>query len=128
MLCVCPAGGVFPVGSGSLLKLSQAGKCWERYWGFFSAENNGGVGGRWHFLTIHIENVIISVTMITKMLLVTRRAKMPLQAVFAFRDIKSCGTPENAVQRIYIKTGNTKTAKMYAVQGQQKTAYIYIYI
>ena len=45
--------------------------------------------------------------MITKMLLVTRRAKMPLQGVFAFREIKSCGTPENAVQRIYIKYGNT---------------------
>ena len=44
----------------------------ERCWGFFFAENNGGVGGRWQHLTIHIENVIISVTMITKMLLVTR--------------------------------------------------------
>ena len=47
--------------------------------------------------------------------------------VFAVRDIKSCGTPENAVQRIYIKYGNTKTAKMYAVGGQRKKSYLYIH-
>ena len=76
-------------------------------------------------MTIHIENVIISVTTITKMLLVTRRAKMPLYGVFAFGDIKSCGTAENAVQRIYIKFGNTKWLKLYAVQGQRETAYLY---
>ena len=35
------------------------------------------------YLTIYIENVIISVTTITKMLFVTRRAKMPLYGVFA---------------------------------------------
>lgn len=64
--------------------------------------------------------------MITKMLLVIRRAKMPLQSVFAFRDIKSCGTPENAVQTIYIKYGNTKLPDLYAVQGQRETAYLYI--
>ena len=64
--------------------------------------------------------------MITKMLFVTRRAKMPLQAVFAFRDIKSRRTPENAVQRIYINFGNTKLPKVYAVQGQRETAYLYI--
>ena len=64
--------------------------------------------------------------MITKRLLVIRRATMPLQAAFAFRDIKSRRTPENAVQRIYIKYGNTKTAKMCAVQGQREAAYLYI--
>ena len=53
-------------------------------------------------------------------------AKFTLQAVFAFRDIKSCGTLENALQRIYIKYGNTKTVKMYAVGGQRETAYLYI--
>ena len=53
--------------------------------------------------------------------------KFALCGVFAFRDIKSCGTPENAVQRIYIKTGNTKLLELYAVGGQLKTAYIYIY-
>ena len=52
--------------------------------------------------------------------------KFALQAVFAFGDIKSRRTPENAVQRIYIKFGNTKTVKMCAVGGQLKTAYIYI--
>ena len=51
--------------------------------------------------------------------------KFALQAAFAFRDIKSCGTPENAVQRNYIKTGNTKLPKVYAVQGQRETAYLY---
>ena len=40
--CVCVPGG-----SRSLLKLSQAGKCWdvgrswERCWGIFFSENNG---------------------------------------------------------------------------------------
>ena len=77
-------------------------------------------------LTIHIENVIISVTMITKMLFVTRRAKMPLQSVFAHRDIKSRGAAKNAVQAIYIKFGNTKTAKMCAVGGQREKSYLYI--
>ena len=52
--------------------------------------------------------------------------KFALYGVFVIRDIKSCGTAENAVQRIYIKTGNTKSLKLYAVQGQRKTAYLYI--
>ena len=53
--------------------------------------------------------------------------KFALQAAFAFRGIKSRRTPENAVQRIYIKYGNTKTAKMCAVGGQRETAYLYIH-
>ena len=64
--------------------------------------------------------------MITKKLFVTRPSKMPLYGVFAFWGIKSCGAPENAVQRIYIKTGNTKTAKMCAVGGHMKKPYTYI--
>ena len=36
--------------------------------------------------------------------------KFALYGVFAFGDIKSRRTAENAVQRIYIKYGNTKTA------------------
>ena len=52
--------------------------------------------------------------------------KFALYGVFALMGIKSCGTPENALQRIYINYGNTKSLKLYAVQGQQKTAYIYI--
>ena len=52
--------------------------------------------------------------------------KFALYGVFAFRDIKSRRTPENALQRIYIKYGNTKTAKMCAVGGQQKKSYLYI--
>ena len=53
--------------------------------------------------------------------------KFALYGAFAFRDIKSRRTPENAIQRIYIKFGNTKTAKMCAVQGQRETAYLYIH-
>ena len=53
--------------------------------------------------------------------------KFTLYGVFAFRGIKSCGTPENAVQRIYIKYGNTKTVKMCAVGGQQEKSYLYIH-
>ena len=60
------------------------------------------------------------------MLFVTRRAKMPLQGVLPLPPIKSRRAAKNAVQRIYIKTGNTKTAKMCAVGGQRETAYLYI--
>ena len=77
-------------------------------------------------MTIYIENVIISVTMITKKLFVTRRATMALESVFPLRDIKSRRTPKNAVQRIYIKFGNTKSLKLYAIQGQQEKSYLYI--
>ena len=52
--------------------------------------------------------------------------KFALYGVFAFTDIKSRRTPENAVQAIYIKYGNTKNLKLYAVQGQRKKAYLYI--
>ena len=52
--------------------------------------------------------------------------KFALQAAFAIRDIKSRRTPKNAVQRIYIKYGNTKSLKLYAVQGQREKAYLYI--
>ena len=52
--------------------------------------------------------------------------KFALYGVFAFRDIKSRRTPKNAVERIYIKYGNTKSLKLYAVQGQLKKAYLYI--
>ena len=64
--------------------------------------------------------------MITKKALVTRRAKMPLYGVFAFRDIKSHWAAKNAVQRIYIKYGNTKLPEMYAVGGHMKKPYTYI--
>ena len=52
--------------------------------------------------------------------------KFALYGVFAFRDIKSRGAVKNGVQAIYIKFGNTKTAKMCAVQRQRKAAYLYI--
>ena len=52
--------------------------------------------------------------------------KFALYGVFVIRDIKSCRTPENAVQRIYIKTGNTKQPELYAVQGQREKSYLYI--
>ena len=74
-------------------------------------------------MTIHIENVIISVTMITKKLLVTRTPNFALYGVFAFRDIKSCGTLENALQAIYIKFGNTIVRDWWTVP---KCLYLYI--
>ena len=52
--------------------------------------------------------------------------KFALYGVFVIRDIKSCRTPENAVQRIYIKYGNTKSLKLYAVGGHTKKSYLYI--
>ena len=95
-------------------KYWQAGRCWQagKYWercrrrsgtggyvfpritavsgALYFCENNGiSAGQRRQHLTIHIENVIISVTMITKKLFVTRRAKMPLQAVLPPAPIKS---------------------------------------
>ena len=136
MCCVRVVGVCVPGGSRSLLKLSQVGRCWDvgKYWE--RCWRRGGVGGssfprisagqRWQHLTIYIENFIISGTMITKKLFVIRRAKMPLQGVLPLPPIKSRRTPENAVQRIYIKFGNTKTAKMCAVQGRRETAYLYI--
>lgn len=50
--------------------------------------------------------------------------KFALYGVFVIRDIKSCGTAENALQRIYIKYGNTKCLKLYAVQGQHTIIYM----
>ena len=52
--------------------------------------------------------------------------KFALYGVFAFMGIKSRRTPKNAVERIYIKYGNTKNLKLYAVQGQREKAYLYI--
>ena len=52
--------------------------------------------------------------------------KFALQAAFAFMGIKSRRAAKNALQRIYLKYGNTKCPEMYAIQGQQKMAYIYI--
>lgn len=52
--------------------------------------------------------------------------KFTLYGAFAFRGINSRRTPKNAVQRIYIKFGNTKWLKLYAIQGQQEKSYLYI--
>lgn len=151
VLCVCPAC-VFPAGSRGLLKLSQLGKSWNvgKYWERYRRQS--GTGGcshkritgvipqdsnvifileqryrrLWQFLTIYIGNVIISVATITKMLLVTRRAKMPLYGVLPLAPIKSRRTAKNAVQRIYIKYGNTKWLELYAVGGQREKA-LYLY-
>lgn len=50
--------------------------------------------------------------------------KFALYGVFPLRDIKSCRTAENALQRIYIKYGNTKCLKLYSIQGQHTIIYI----
>lgn len=52
--------------------------------------------------------------------------KFALYGVFPLYGIKSRRAAENALQRIYIKTGNTKSLKLYAVDGQREKAYIYI--
>ena len=52
--------------------------------------------------------------------------KFTLYGAFAFRGINSRRTPKNAVQRIYIKYGNTKCPEMCAVQGQREKSYLYI--
>ena len=66
------------------------------------------------------------VTTITKRLLVTRRAKMALESVFPSLGLNSRRTAKNAIQRIYIKYGNTERLEMYAIQGQlEKVIHIY---
>ena len=52
--------------------------------------------------------------------------KFALYGVFAFMGIKSRRAAKNALQRIYIKYGNTKILNLYAVQGQRKKSYLYI--
>ena len=90
--CPSVSGRCVPAGRRSLLKLSQpgrnwqAGKCWER------CRRWSGTGGcsqlritaglRWQHLTIYIENVIISVTMITKKLFVTRPSNLRCKAFY----------------------------------------------
>lgn len=53
--------------------------------------------------------------------------KNALYGVFAFMGINSRRAAENAVQRIYIKYGNTKWLELYAIDGQRKKV-IHIYI
>ena len=77
------------------------------------------------YLTTHIKDVIISVAMITKRLLVTRTATMALYGVLPLSGINSRRTPKNAVQRIYINYGNTKRLELYSIQGHKKTLYLY---
>ena len=52
--------------------------------------------------------------------------KFALYGVFPLQGIKSRRTAKNAVQRIYIKFGNTKTAKICAVGGKREKSYLYI--
>ena len=52
--------------------------------------------------------------------------KFALYGVFAHQGIITPKSRKNGVQAIYIKFGNTKTAKMCAVQRQRKKAYLYI--
>lgn len=51
---------------------------------------------------------------------------MPLESVLPLAPINSRRTVKNAVQRIYIKTGNTKLPEMYVIQGQREKSYLYI--
>ena len=131
---MCPAG-VFPVGSSGLLKLSQPGRNWqagkywmvpevERYWGIFCRKNNGREAVA--ILDSSYIKCYNKCNDDNKNVICHQSPKFALYGVFAFRDIKSRRTPKNAVQRIYINFGNTKQPELYAVQGQQEKAYLYI--
>ena len=50
---------------------------------------------------------------------------MPMESVLGCIPIKSRVTAENVLQRIYIKSGNTKSLKLYAVGGHTKKSYLY---
>ena len=129
--CVCALVVACACGSlVSLLKLSQDGRNWqvvrrwERCWGICFSENIGSPAMAtfdnsyrkcYNKRSDNNKNVISHQT-----------GKFALQAAFAFRGIKSRRTPENAVQRIYIKYGNTKWLKLCAVQGQREKSYLYI--
>ena len=52
--------------------------------------------------------------------------KFALYGVFAFMGINSRRAAKNAVQRNFPSSGNTKSLKLYAVQGQRETVYLYI--
>ena len=128
-MCVL-SGWCVPGGSRGLLKLSQHGSCWQagkswkRYWGICFSENNGRTAvaildssyRKCYNQCNDDNNNVISHQII----------KFAPYGVFAFMGIKSHWTAENAVQRIYIKYGNTKTAKMCAVGGQREKSYLYI--
>ena len=49
---------------------------------------------------------------------------MPMESVLPPPPIKSRRTVKTAVQRIYIKTGNTIMPELYAVGGQHTIIYI----
>ena len=95
-----------PGGRWRLLKFSQVGSLWQVggcwlaspgnwCWGICFVENIGRFGGAagqqryfrqritHQFLTVHIKDVIISVTTITKRLLVIRRARMAMYGVLS---------------------------------------------
>ena len=98
--------------------VSEAKRCW----GMFYRKNNGSVpaGQRRYFyfrITGSEAEAILDSLYKTcynkrsdnnKNVICHQSPKFALYGVFAFMGIKSCGTPENAVQRIYIKNGNTK--------------------
>ena len=94
----------------------------ERYWGVFSAENNGRAAVA--ILDNLYRKCYNKCNDDNKNVISHQTVKFTLYGVFAFRGIKSRRTPKNAVQRIYIKYGNTKTAKMCAVGGQHTIIYM----
>ena len=102
--------------AGKSWELVGAGSWWVGAGGYFRQRITH------QYLTTHIKDVIISVATITKRLLVTRRARMAMESVFPLWGINSRRTAKNAIQRIYIKYGNTNRLEMYATQGHTRNA------
>ena len=145
---VCVSGWCVCAGSRGLLKLSQDGRNWQVGRRWERCRRQSGIGGyshkritgglrRYSDFRITVSEAMAILDNLyrkcynkcnddNKNVICHQTVKFTLYGVFAVMDIKSCGTPENVIQRIYIKTGNTKTVKMCAVGGQQKTAYLYI--
>ena len=94
----------------------------ERCWGFFFSKNNGRTAVA--ILDNLYRKCYNKRSDNTKNVICHQTGKFALQAAFAFRDIKSRRTAKNALQRIYIKYGNTKSLKLYAVGGQHTIIYI----
>ena len=102
---MCPGAGVCPAGSRGLLKLSQPGRNWqavpeaERYWGLCFSENIGRTAEA--ILDSSYIKCYNKCNDDNKNVICHQTGKFALYGVFVIRDIKSCGTPENAVQRIF---------------------------
>ena len=94
----------------------------ERCWGFFFSKNNGRTAVA--ILDNSYRKCYNKCNDDNKKVISHQTGKNALQSVFPLWGINSRRAAKNAVQRIYIKYGNTKWHEMYAVQGQHTIIYI----